>query len=488
MKKTQISRDLPYLEILNNLNIGIALFDEEGNYLFVNTELVNWRNIPMLDFLNMNVHDFLDILDVCVFDLVKKTNRRVSRLQYYRDVDRIDSRRRIRVVTGTPIFDENGRIKYVIMALQDVENFENLYQTLLSQNQIVSFTTGKTYQDVGEDIIAKSEVFRNLLSVAENVAYLDSTILLYGESGSGKEVLANYLHKHSDRSEKQLVTVNCAAFSETLIESELFGYERGSFTGANKEGKIGLLEAADGGTLFLDEINSLPLSVQGKLLRALEEKTIQRVGSTKSKKVDFRLIVATNRDLAAMVREGTFREDLYYRLQVIPLTIPPVRERREDIIPLTLHFLHYFCTKYNIPKNLSHDVLETLRNYNWPGNVREIRNFAERIVVMTPRSIKEINSIPKGILEYGQGLESGMPERIKPEDEPENGAFRGAEQPSGGKRMTREQIVKALELCGGHRERTAEYLGISKRQLQYKIKEFHISSRCRYGEGGDRPL
>lgn len=168
-----------------------------------------------------------------------------------------------------------------------------------------------------------------------------------------------------------MITVNCAAFSENLIESELFGYEKGSFTGANKEGKMGLVEAADGGTLFLDEINSLPLSIQGKILRTLEEKSIQRVGSTKTKKVDFRLIAATNRNLTEMVHDGTFREDLYYRLQVIPLTIPPVRERQEDIVPLCLHFLHHFCIKYNLQKNLSEQVLETLKNYDWPGNVRK---------------------------------------------------------------------------------------------------------------------
>ena len=205
-----------------------------------------------------------------------------------------------------------------------------------------------------------------------------------------------------------MITVNCAAFSENLIESELFGYEKGSFTGANKEGKMGLVEAADGGTLFLDEINSLPLSIQGKILRTLEEKSIQRVGSTKTKKVDFRLIAATNRNLTEMVHDGTFREDLYYRLQVIPLTIPPVRERQEDIVPLCLHFLHHFCIKYNLQKNLSEQVLETLKNYDWPGNVREIRNFAERIVVMTPKAVKEINCIPPEILESHAGtLERG---------------------------------------------------------------------------------
>ena len=234
------------------------------------------------------------------------------------------------------------------------------------------------------------------MSVAENVAALDSTVLLYGESGSGKEVLAHYIYDHSDRSEKPLITVNCAAFPENLIEAELFGYEKGSFTGASK---MGLVEAADEGTLFLDEINSLPINVQGKLLRTLEEKSIQRIGSTKTKKVDFRLIAATNRNLQKLVEQGKFREDLYYRIQVIPLTIPPVRNRKEDIIPLCLHFLHYFGQKYNLQKEFSDSVLETLQHYSWPGNVRELRNFVERMVVMTPRATKMISQIPDGFLD-----------------------------------------------------------------------------------------
>lgn len=474
MRENMTPHSFPYLEILNNLDIGIALFDAEGNYLFVNTELVNWRNIPMLEFLKMNVHDFLNILDVCVFDLVKKKNHRVSRLQYYKNKDHVDSKRRLRVVTGTPIFDENGKIKYVIMALQDVESFENLYQALLRQNQIVSFGSGKELVE-GADIVAKSSSFRALLEVADNVASLDSTVLLYGESGSGKEILANYIHQRSDRREKPMITVNCAAFSENLIESELFGYEKGSFTGANKEGKMGLVEAADGGTLFLDEINSLPLSIQGKILRTLEEKSIQRVGSTKTKKVDFRLIEATNRNLTEMVHDGTFREDLYYRLQVIPLTIPPVRERQEDIVPLCLHFLHHFCIKYNLQKNLSEQVLETLKNYDWPGNVREIRNFAERIVVMTPKAVKEINCIPPEILESHAGT---LEREALPDTPTQISVCRSYTK----QLMTKDEVMHALEVCRGHREQTAQYLGISKRKLQYMIKEYHLSERCQYCE------
>ena len=309
-------------------------------------------------------------------------------------------------------------------------------------------------------------------SIAANVASLDSTVLLYGESGSGKEVLAHYIHDNSDRKNQPLITVNCAAFPENLIEAELFGYEKGAFTGASREGKTGLVEAADGGTLFLDEINSLPLSVQGKLLRTLEEKSIQRIGSTRIKKVDFRLVAATNRNLSEMVQAKTFREDLYYRIQVIPLTIPPMRNRREDIIPLCLHFLHYFFQKYNIQKSFSDIVLKEVQEYDWPGNVREIRNFVERMVVMTPRAAREINVIPPGML-------SSVPK-------PDSAASCDLPSPHCSRRgPSRDQILRALSECSGHREKAAEYLGISRRTLQYKIKEYHISPRCRYQKGPD---
>ena len=197
--------------------------------------------------------------------------------------------------------------------------------------------------------------------------------------------------------------------------------------------------------MFLDEINSLPLSVQGKLLRTLEEKSIQRIGSTRIKKVDFRLVAATNRNLSEMVQAKTFREDLYYRIQVIPLTIPPMRNRREDIIPLCLHFLHYFCQKYNIQKSFSDIVLKEVQEYDWPGNVREIRNFVERMVVMTPRAAREINVIPPGML-------SSVPK-------PDSAASCDLPSPHCSRRgPSRDQILRALSECSGHREKAAEYL------------------------------
>ncbi|MCI8454715.1 MAG: sigma 54-interacting transcriptional regulator [Lachnospiraceae bacterium] len=474
MSSAEFTEQISYLDILNNLDVAVAVFDREGNYRFVNTALINQRNIPRADFLKMNVHDFLKVMDFSVFDLVMEQKQRVSRIQCYRDIQKVDSKTMQRITTGTPIFDENGEIKYVMTVMQDIDAFEQRFQSLLRENKVVNYSLPKRPKTEQTNIIAKSPQFLQLLEVANNVAPLDSTVLLYGESGCGKEVLADYIYCHSRRKDKPMITVNCAAIPENLIEAELFGYEKGAFTGASRDGKIGLVETADGGTLFLDEINSLSLNMQGKLLRTLEDKSIQRIGSTKTRTVDFRLIAATNRNLQDMVSDGTFREDLYYRLQVIPLTIPPVRERREDIVPLCLHFLHYFCIKYDLQKELSDSVLKELEAYDWPGNVREIRNFAERIVVMTPQATREINSISTGLLfseQSAQRKSVPSPASEKP--------VRTSPPPA---RLDKEHILAALEQCQNHRQKAAELLGISRRQLQYKIKEFHISSRCRYEE------
>lgn len=459
--------------VLDNVDVGVMVYSAAGDILFVNTTMINWRNIPRQEYLEMNVHDFRDVLDVCVFDLAVQEKRRVSRLQYYQDFRKTGGPTRVRVVTATPIFDSFGGVECVVVMLQDVEDFETRHAALLAQHQIMPKAPILPREEK-VSIVAKSPEIRQLISVLGNIAPLDSTVLLYGESGSGKEVFTHYIHEHSSRADKPLITANCAAFPENLIEAELFGYEKGSFTGANREGKVGLVEAADGGTLFLDEINSLPLSVQGKVLRMIEEKSVQRIGAVRAKPVDFRLIAATNRDLRAMVQEGTFREDLYYRLHVIPITIPPVRSRRDDIVPLCLHFLEYFCKKYDLKKSFSDRVLEEVQQYDWPGNVREIRNFVERMVVMTPPAAVMISSIPSGMMNDALADTERVAAEPLPGTAPHQPGVRSAAA------LDRETVLAALAACGGNREKTAEYLGISRRYLQYKIREYHISPRCRY--------
>ena len=238
----KLQEQLSLTVILDNIDVGVIVYDVRGDVVFVNTVMINWRNIPRNEYQSMNVHDFMGVIDVCVFDLVCQEKRRISRLQYYHDYQKTGGLPRVRIVTGSPIFDGQGNIKYVITMLQDVDDFQKLHRTLLEENKIL-YTQQPKKRGEKAGIVAKSPEIRQLLSVADNIAPLDSTVLLFGESGSGKEVFANYIHEHSRRKNGPMITVNCAAFPENLIEAELFGYEKGSFTGASREGNIGLAEA-----------------------------------------------------------------------------------------------------------------------------------------------------------------------------------------------------------------------------------------------------
>lgn len=245
----------------------------------------------------------------------------------------------------------------------------------------MNITTLKKYKPENEILVGNSQVIKDLTKKVVQVATFDCTVLLMGESGTGKELIANAIHKHSRKS-GPMIKINCGAIPENLLESELFGYEQGAFTGAKPGGKPGKFEEAHNGTLFLDEIGDLQLHLQVKLLRVLQEKEIMRVGGSKTKKINTRIVAATNQNLYNMVQEGKFREDLFYRLNVVPITIPPLRERREDIIPLILHFKREYEKKYRTKRNCSPEVIKLLLSYDWPGNVRELENLIERLIVI----------------------------------------------------------------------------------------------------------
>ena len=233
------------------------------------------------------------------------------------------------------------------------------------------------------------------LDLARRLAVVDTTVLIMGESGVGKEVVARILHRaNPKRSDKAFITINCGAIPYNLLEAELFGYERGAFTGASKEGKSGSFELADGGSIFLDEVGELPLDLQVKLLRVLQEKNFKKVGGIKEINVDVRVIAASNKDLLGLVKKGDFREDLYYRLNVVPLKISPLRERKEDIVALSRHFLQYFNERYGFEKILSAELIDVMERYNWPGNVRELKNIVERMVVTSEENILKAEYFP----------------------------------------------------------------------------------------------
>ncbi|WP_411683220.1 sigma-54 interaction domain-containing protein [Clostridium thailandense] len=292
------------------------------------------------------------------------------------------------LVSSSPIFDEQGKISMVVTNVRDVTELYELKEKLEKNEELAK----KYYSQVEamrkqllnfSDIIAEDEKMLTILEIAKKVADVDTTVLLLGETGVGKEEIAKYIHRNSKRSDRSFIKINCGAIPENLIESELFGYEKGAFTGASREGKIGLFELADGGTVFLDEVGELPLDMQVKLLRVLQEGEIKRVGGIKTINIDVRFIAATNRNLKNMVSKKTFREDLYYRLNVIPIRILPLRERKDDIEPLIMHFLQMFNKKYNFNKDISSGAMESLKEYEWPGNVRELKNIIERIVIMS---------------------------------------------------------------------------------------------------------
>ncbi len=306
---------------------------------------------------------------------------------------------KITLTTGNPVIDANGEIIRVVCNVRDITELNLLKQELekeqgLSQHYENQLRALKLKYTGDEKLVVTSSKMRNLVEMAIRLAVVDSTILITGESGTGKELIAETIHANSTRKDKPLIKVNCGAIPENLLESELFGYAPGAFTGAKKEGKPGVIELASGGTLLLDEIGEMPLNLQVKLLRFLQSKEITRVGGENCITVDVRIITATNRYLLEMVQKKQFREDLYYRLNVVPVHIPPLRERKEDIPALVAHFIQVFNRKYNMNKKVSPGVVDVFMQYDWPGNIRELENLIERLVVITLDNIITTEDLP----------------------------------------------------------------------------------------------
>jgi transcriptional regulator with PAS, ATPase and Fis domain len=311
-----------------------------------------------------------------------------------------------------------------------------------------------------ESIIGRSAPMEKLFEQMKLVAPTRSSVLVIGESGTGKELVANALHRASPRRNERILAINCGAIPSDILESELFGHERGAFTGAVSR-KIGKFELAHRGSLFLDEISELYPELQVKLLRVLEERQVMRVGGSELIDVDFRLIAATNRDLEKEVADGRFREDLYYRLKVVTLRIPPLRERPSDVPPLLEHFLVQFCQEHGKPpKTLSAEALELLSRYPWPGNVRELKNVMESVVVFHQDGEVTLNDLPPEIRDSSTLSTSGTPVQSVV-GEPRTMAD-----------IERQAILETLGRTGGHRARAADILGIGLRTLQRKLKEY----------------
>jgi DNA-binding NtrC family response regulator len=335
---------------------------------------------------------------------------------------------------------------------------------LIKQNASLRSVARGSGTDEAVQVVHANPLMAAVVTEAEAAARTDSTILLTGESGSGKDVLARYIHSRSARSSTPMITINCGALPETLFESEFFGHERGAFTGASSL-RRGLLEAADGSTLFLDEIGDMPLLMQVKLLHFLEQGRFRRVGSTRDQSADVRIIAATNRDLSAEIERQRFRADLYYRLNVVSIQVPPLRERPEDIPTLIDSFIQLYRQRFNRPRlDVSSDARERLQQYSWPGNVRELRNFLERAAAISTNDIIDTTQIPFPRTSQSAGTV---------------GAAVGATEaaPKTLDELEREHILRVLKTSDGNRERAAAILGISSRTLYRKIREYETDTR-----------
>ncbi len=360
------------------------------------------------------------------------------------------------------VYDNEGKIKFVVVTSTPVSVLKSLQiefkrQQNLPDEYLTDLKCLRNHLQFDDDFIFESREMKNLLNVVKRVAPLDFTVLITGESGVGKEILAKTIHKNSNRG-NTFVPVNIPAISDNLFEAELFGYKEGAFTGALRGGKIGLFEVAQGGTLFLDEVGDIPYPMQVKILRSIENGEITRVGSTEITKLDFRIIAATNRDLRKMVKEGSFREDLFYRLNVVPIDIKPLRERHEDIEPLCNYFMQNINDKNKLNKYLLANSLDELKKYSWPGNIRELRNILERLVTQSDENYitqKEVKSVLCFSIDDNSALQDdGVTMSALEEYE----AFEHS------------KILTALKRTGGNKSKAAKLLGTSRSTLYRKLK------------------
>lgn len=366
------------------------------------------------------------------------------------------------IVTAIPIKNSEGEIRLIVSFSRDITDLiilQNQYKSLEDKMRRYreELKLLRTENVEIQGLVAESLDMIKIIRMIDKIASFDANVLLTGQSGVGKSMIAKLIHNKSNRKDEPYIEINCGAIPDNLLESELFGYEKGAFTGANKIGKIGLIELAQNGTLFLDEVSELPLNLQVKVLKVIQDKKVMRVGGTDEHYVNFRLITASNRDLEKQVQEGLFREDLYYRLKVIPIDIPPLKERKDDIVPMILFFLDKFNEQYNLNKTFSYEVIEALQLYEWPGNIRELENLVERLVLTSETSTIDVTCLPIEIQTFKQNhITRSSGTRTLP------GAL---------EELERKMICDAYSECGTTTG-VAKRLGISQPTAVRKIKKY----------------
>lgn len=449
--------------IIHASSDGIWVSDENGEIVHVNEASERLNGINAADVMGKKIYDLVGkgYFDRSVTIKVLESKQQESILQH------VQKTGKLLLVTGTPAFDENGRIYLVVVNERDITELNMLRKEIENKSLI----TEKYKEELADlsilelkknEFIAENSRMRQILRMALKLSRINATsILILGESGTGKGLLAKFIHKNSERNKSPFVQVNCAALPENLLEAELFGYEKGAFTGASEKGKIGLFELAQGGTLFLDEIGDMPLSIQAKLLTCLDDNKIRRLGSTKSIKIECSIIAATNQNPEVLIRKKMFREDLYYRLNSFILNIPPLRKRPEDIFELSEYYLKQYNRTYKTGKKIRSKGMTAMQSYGFPGNVRELKSIIKTSVVMSDNEVIDatiLNSLNKN--------------RSIPRTNPKHDATKSLKDKMN--ETERELLIEAMNQCKSTRE-MAKILGISQPTVVRKMRKYKLS-------------
>lgn len=459
------------VHIFNKSYDGIMISDHEGNLMFINKAISVILDMPTDDLIGKNVKDFVKkgIYDNSV--IMKAINTKVQQT----GIVNLHNGNTV-VSTSTPILDEIKEVKMTVTNVR-MESIIDQYAKELEKQKchIKRYKSAIHYMNSlsssSNRVITESIQMKRLLEYLSKVSRMNSTVLLTGESGTGKEVVSRFIHEHSLRSREPFIPVNCSAIPKELMESEFFGFEKGAFTGAVKS-KPGFFEMADKGTLFLDEIAEMTMNIQTKFLRVLESGVIQRLGSTNPIQTDVRIIAATNKNLEERVNDNRFRKDLYYRLNVIPVTIPPLRERKEDIVPLAQYFIDQINSEYDSSKILSESLIEKMLNYNWPGNIRELKNIVERFYILSNEEEFFISENIK--LDQSNMLRNGLSNTSVTNDF--NTEFTG-DLRAFVKEAEKIYIKRVLNICKWQIGDAANELGIHRSMLYRKMQEYNISKK-----------
>lgn len=466
----EIDRDLDYFfrsgidfkEIIDTLDDSIFITDNTGSVIYVNPAYTRNTGIRADQVLDHNVYDLIGsdkIFTGGAVPDVLKTHKSAFRLSTtYASGEPL-----MGYVSGTPIFDSEGNLHQVVACSRPIVTLKSLrndFDTFLQelQNANEKNIEKSANEHLSSDLIGKDTTLSNIWTLISHIAPSDATVLITGESGCGKEVIADEIYKLSKRSKKPFIKINCAAIPPNLLESELFGYEKGAFSGASAKGKTGLFEMANHGTLMLDEIGDMPMDLQVKLLRAIQQQEITRIGGSHTIKLDIRFLALTNSDLKAKIENGTFRQDLYYRLNVIPIQVPPLRERSADIEALCRHFIDVFTKKYNSTFSLTERQYGFMRQYHWPGNIRELENIIEYLVLCSAG----IGHVDDSIITSLLNISAEQSQLASDQD------FNTAVA-----QFEKQLLERTLQSSGSLRE-AGKKLNINASTISRKIKQYHI--------------